>query len=78
MGIQAKWEFSEVEELPKSFMEEVVFHLDLEQFIYKKYLVSFTWAEGVQVPVCLLLLGLEISNHLFEGISFSVVRKKHF
>lgn len=55
IGIQAKGEFSQIEKLPKSFME-VVFNLDREQFIHK-YLVSFTWAEGVQVPVCLILLG---------------------
>ena len=69
MGIQAKGEFSQVEELPNSFME-VIFNVDLEQFTHKKYLVSFSWAEGIQVPGCLLLLGLETSNHLFERISF--------
>lgn len=52
MGIQAKGEFSQVEELPSSFME-AMFNVDLEQFTHKTYLVSFTWAEGFQVPVCL-------------------------
>lgn len=52
MGIQAKGKFSQVEELPSSFME-AMFNVDLEQFTHKKYLVSFTWAEGIQVPVCL-------------------------
>lgn len=75
-GKSSKGQWSQIEELPKSFMEEVLFNLDLEQFIHK-YLVSFLWRNSGACVPCTTVAGDQQSPLRRNFLQCGVQKLRH-